>query len=427
MAEYVIALCLSRGQRVIYTSPIKALSNQKYRELKQDFKDVGLITGDISVNPEATCLVMTTEILRNMLFKSSEVAKETAWIIFDEVHYMKDRDRGVVWEETIILSPKNVRYCLLSATTPNAKEVAEWVLKIKNLDNINVIYTDYRPTPLQFYGHMTGQKGLLLLRNHKSQFKQKNFDQLTCKINENETEARKNKHGKNNKRESKLPAIQEIIKLVMKKNLSPCIVFAFSKREVESLANSLSKNPVIKQINKENVKVIENFYNQCLEGLSEEDRKLRQITSLLDILKSGVGLHHGGMLPILKELVEILFQMGLLKVLVSTETFSMGVNMPAKTVGNGQICLTRSFQFDQEVRRGSFPDAFGVRVRANGGSRGSAGSGQKGHGHHHGGPQSRNQELQEVAHGPVQERPPQQSIHGQLQHDAELPVDGRHG
>jgi ATP-dependent RNA helicase DOB1 len=344
VAEYVIALCLSRGQRVIYTSPIKALSNQKYRELKKDFGDVGLITGDISVNPEATCLVMTTEILRNMLFKSSEVAKETAWIIFDEVHYMKDRDRGVVWEETIILSPKNVRYCLLSATTPNAKEVAEWVLKIKNLDNINVIYTDYRPTPLQFYGHMQGQKGLLLLRNHKSEFKPKNFEKLICKINENETSARRNKQG--NSRQNKLPAIQEIIKLVMGKNLCPCIVFAFSKREVESLAHSLSKNPVIKKMNRENQDTIQKFFDSCLDGLSEEDRKLRQITSLVGILKSGVGLHHGGMLPILKELVEILFQMGLLKVLVSTETFSMGVNMPAKTVGMIRDLLIRSVQFN---------------------------------------------------------------------------------
>lgn len=277
---------------------------------------------------------MTTEILRNMLFKSSEVAKETAWIIFDEVHYMKDRDRGVVWEETIILSPKNVRYCLLSATTPNAKEVAEWILKIKNLDNINVIYTDYRPTPLEFYGHMHGQKGLHLLRNSKSEFKSKNFDKLICKINENEAQAVKKSKMRKNKRGNKLPDIQNIIKLVMKKNLHPCIVFAFSKREVENLAGSLSKNKVIKNMNKENRETIEKFFESCLEGLSEEDRKLKQITSLIDILKSGVGLHHGGMLPILKEMVEILFQMGLLKVLVSTETFSMGVNMPAKTVGN---------------------------------------------------------------------------------------------
>ena len=333
VAEYVIAQCLANGQRVIYTSPIKALSNQKYRELKQDFKDVGLITGDITVNPEAGCLVMTTEILRNMLFKSSQVTKETAWVIFDEVHYLKDRDRGVVWEETIILSPPNVRYCLLSATTPNARELAEWILKIKKLDNINVIYTDHRPTPLQFYGHMSGSDGIILLRDHKSQFKSKNFDKLMSKVDENVSDLLKSKRNRGG-RQSKIPAIHKIIRLIASKKLYPCIIFAFSKREVENLARSLSNNRALAKINQENGSTIEKFYENCLQGLSEEDRKLPQITSLLGILKSGVGLHHGGMLPILKEMVEILFQMGLLKVLVSTETFSMGVNMPAKTVGN---------------------------------------------------------------------------------------------
>lgn len=274
---------------------------------------------------------MTTEILRNMLFKSSQVAKETAWVIFDEVHYLKDRDRGVVWEETIILSPPNVRYCLLSATTPNARELAEWILKIKNLDNINVIYTDYRPTPLQFYGHMSGSDGILLLRDHQSQFKSKNFDKLFSKVDENVTDLLKSK--RNRGRQNKIPAIHKIIKLVASKELYPCIVFAFSKKEVESLAKSLSNNKALAKKNKQNGAIIQKFYENCLQGLSEADKKLPQITSLLDILKSGVGLHHGGMLPILKEMVEILFQMGLLKVLVSTETFSMGVNMPAKTVG----------------------------------------------------------------------------------------------
>jgi ATP-dependent RNA helicase DOB1 len=334
VAEYVIALCLANKQRVIYTSPIKALSNQKYRELKEDFKDVGLITGDISVNPNATCLVMTTEILRNMLFKSSEVAKETAWIIFDEVHYMKDRDRGVVWEETIILSPKNVRYCLLSATTPNAKELAEWILQIKNLNNINVIYTDYRPTPLQFYGYMQDSEGISLLRDHNSEFKPKNFEKLISKCNQNISELMKSK----NKGKDKTLGIHKIIKLVFKKNLHPCIIFAFSKKEVEKLAKSLSTNPLLKKISAENVQTIETFFKNCTDKLAEEDKQLPQIQNFLPILKSGVGLHHGGMLPILKELVEILFHMGLLKILVSTETFSMGVNMPTKTVSIS-ICV----------------------------------------------------------------------------------------
>jgi ATP-dependent RNA helicase DOB1 len=123
VAEYAIAQSLREGQRVIYTSPIKALSNQKYRDLSEEFTDVGLMTGDITINPTATCLVMTTEILRSMLYRGSEVMREVAWVIYDEVHYMRDKERGVVWEESIILLPHKVRFVFLSATIPNARQV----------------------------------------------------------------------------------------------------------------------------------------------------------------------------------------------------------------------------------------------------------------------------------------------------------------
>ncbi|XP_048452932.1 ATP-dependent RNA helicase DHX29 [Rhincodon typus] len=126
-AEYAIALALRDKQRVIFTSPIKALSNQKYREMYEEFQDVGLMTGDVTINPTASCLVMTTEILRSMLYRGSEVMREVAWVIFDEIHYMRDAERGVVWEETIILLPDNVHYVFLSATIPNARQFAEWI------------------------------------------------------------------------------------------------------------------------------------------------------------------------------------------------------------------------------------------------------------------------------------------------------------
>lgn len=119
-----MALALREKQRVIYTSPIKALSNQKYRELLEEFGDVGLMTGDVTLNPDASCLVMTTEILRSMLYRGSEIMREVGWVIFDEIHYMRDEERGVVWEETIILLPDNVHYVFLSATIPNAKQFA---------------------------------------------------------------------------------------------------------------------------------------------------------------------------------------------------------------------------------------------------------------------------------------------------------------
>ncbi|KAJ2750945.1 ATP-dependent RNA helicase mtr4, partial [Coemansia sp. BCRC 34490] len=147
VAEYAIAQCLRNKQRVIYTSPIKALSNQKYREFLEEFGDVGLMTGDVTINPQASCLVMTTEILRSMLYRGSEVMREVAWVVFDEIHYMRDKERGVVWEETIILLPHQVHFVFLSATIPNAMQFAEWITKTHE-QPCHVVYTDFRPTPL---------------------------------------------------------------------------------------------------------------------------------------------------------------------------------------------------------------------------------------------------------------------------------------
>ena len=333
VAEYVIAKCLKNNQRVIYTSPIKALSNQKYRDLKAEFGTVGLVTGDVTLDENQTCLVMTTEILRNMLFRSNEIAKETAWIIFDEVHYMKDRERGVIWEETIILAPKSVRFCLLSATTPNASELAQWIQKIKGLDCINVIYTDYRPVPLEYYAFMAGEKNLLLLKNKKGEYKHENFHKITNMVKNTEEDklgedvkVLKKKGGQGNL----IGDIKKIVGVLNKKGMTPGILFAFSKKDVELIAKEISKEMVL--LDKGQQAVMKSMFDATTNMLSAEDQKLPQIVALYDILKSGIGLHHGGMLPILKELVELLFQTGLIKILVSTETFSMGVNMPAKAV-----------------------------------------------------------------------------------------------
>ncbi len=167
-------MSLRDKQRVIYTSPIKALSNQKYRDLEAEFGDVGLMTGDITVSPSASCLVMTTEILRNMLYNGSSVMREVAWVIFDEIHYMRDKDRGVVWEETIILLPDTVKYVFLSATIPNANEFALWVAKL-HAQPCSVVYTDFRPTPLQHYLFPTGAEGLYLVVDEKGEFRDDNF------------------------------------------------------------------------------------------------------------------------------------------------------------------------------------------------------------------------------------------------------------
>jgi ATP-dependent RNA helicase DOB1 len=170
VAEYAIALSLKQKQRVVYTCPIKALSNQKYRDLHEEFQDVGLMTGDVTINPSASCIVMTTEILRSMLYRGASEVREIAWVIYDEVHYMRDKERGVVWEESIVMLPSKVRFVFLSATIPNATEFAAWVAKVHQSPT-NVVYTDYRPTPLQHYMFPENGEGLYLVVNERGEFR----------------------------------------------------------------------------------------------------------------------------------------------------------------------------------------------------------------------------------------------------------------
>ncbi|KAI1245219.1 hypothetical protein MGN70_012109 [Eutypa lata] len=339
VAEYAIAQCLKRNQRVIYTSPIKALSNQKYREFNEAFGDVGLMTGDVTINPTASCLVMTTEILRSMLYRGSEIMREVAWVVFDEIHYMRDKTRGVVWEETIILLPDKVRYVFLSATIPNAFQFAEWIAKIHR-QACHVVYTDFRPTPLQNYFFPAGGNGIFLVVDEKGVFRENNFNKTMQKIEEkkgadpNDIDARSKGKGKNKKfnkggRDESQADIQKIIKMIMNKNFNPVIVFNFSKRECEGLALSTSKFAFNDDSEKAMVRKV---FTSAIEALSEEDRELPQISNILPLLEKGIGVHHSGLLPILKETIEILFQEGLIKVLFATETFSIGLNMPAKTV-----------------------------------------------------------------------------------------------
>jgi ATP-dependent RNA helicase DOB1 len=339
VAEYAIAQCLKRNQRVIYTSPIKALSNQKYREFMEAFGDVGLMTGDVTINPTASCLVMTTEILRSMLYRGSEIMREVAWVVFDEIHYMRDKSRGVVWEETIILLPDKVRYVFLSATIPNAFQFAEWIAKIHR-QACHVVYTDFRPTPLQNYFFPAGGSGIFLVVDEKGVFREHNFNKTMQMIEErkaaqaNDPDAKQQGKGKNKKnfkgkQNEEQADIQKIVKMIMNKSFNPVIVFSFSKRDCEMYAVHTSKYAFNDDSEKAMVRKV---FTSAIESLSEEDRELPQIQNILPLLEKGIGVHHSGLLPILKETIEILFQEGLIKVLFATETFSIGLNMPAKTV-----------------------------------------------------------------------------------------------
>jgi ATP-dependent RNA helicase DOB1 len=233
-------------QRVVYTSPIKALSNQKFRELTEEFQDVGLMTGDVTINPEASLLVMTTEILRSMLYKGSELIREVQWVIYDEIHYMRDRERGVVWEESIVLVPHKFRFVFLSATIPNAADFACWVARV-HMQPVNVVYTDYRPTPLMHYMFPAGGDGLHLVVDQDGGFQEQNFHKCLAKLDTQQaaTEiAAKQKGGKGGskgKKDAKGADAYRIVKLIMAKDLFPAIAFAFGKKDVETLANQLKQ------------------------------------------------------------------------------------------------------------------------------------------------------------------------------------------
>ncbi|KAF9027892.1 Exosome RNA helicase MTR4 [Haplosporangium bisporale] len=313
VAEFAIATGLRAKQRVIYTSPIKALSNQKFRELEEQFGDVGLMTGEVTINPSASCLVMTTEILRSMLYRGSEVMREVAWVIFDEIHYMKDPERGVVWEETIIMLPRNCHYVFLSATIPNAMQFAEWICQNK-AQPCHVVSTNFRPTPLQHYLFAQGDSGIHLVVDERGQFREESFQRAIEAIGPSTKE-------KGGSREEKRGA----------KAKENAYAHQVSKLEFNSAEESAMVDKVV---------------DNALDPLSESDRTLPQITTIRKLLQRGIGVHHAGLLPILKEVIEILFQEGLLKVLFATETFSIGLNMPARTV-----VFTSVQKFDGKERR----------------------------------------------------------------------------
>lgn len=335
VAEYAIALSKKHMTKTIYTSPIKALSNQKYRDFKQTFGDVGLITGDIQIDSTANCLIMTTEILRSMLYCGSDVTRDLEYVIFDEVHYITDADRGHVWEEVLILLPDHVCIVMLSATVPNTLEFANWVGKTKR-KKVYVISTPKRPVPLQHFLY-TGNGGkskddIFLIVDENGKFSADGYEKAKGTKVARQKDFQKNFGAKNS---SHLNPKQEqtmwvgLIDHLKRNNRLPVVAFTLSRNRCDSNAEALKSCDLTNA--REKFK-IHSFFQMCLQKLKSEDRELPQVKTIQDCLERGIGIHHSGILPILKEIVEMCFQCGLVKLLFATETFAMGVNMPARTV-----------------------------------------------------------------------------------------------
>ncbi|KAG6296213.1 hypothetical protein E4U46_002883 [Claviceps purpurea] len=384
VAEYAIALAAKHMTKAIYTSPIKALSNQKFRDFRQTFDEVGILTGDVQINPEASCLIMTTEILRSMLYRGADLIRDVEFVIFDEVHYVNDYERGVVWEEVIIMLPAHVSLILLSATVPNTHEFASWVGRTKQKD-IYVISTSKRPVPLEHYlwagkdVHMIVDSDKKFLEtgwkaaNSAARGKEKPAPSQTSMATRggnprggaqrggpqqqrggrgggqrggggNQQRGRggppRASHapghmGRGGRAGGMTSAAQDknlwvhLVQFLRKKTLLPACIFVFSKKRCEENADALSNQDFCTAQEKSHIHMI---IEKSIARLKPEDRSLPQIVRLRELLSRGIAVHHGGLLPIVKELVEILFAETLVKVLFATETFAMGLNLPTRTV-----------------------------------------------------------------------------------------------
>ncbi|MDZ8186898.1 MAG: RNA helicase [Nostoc sp. ChiSLP02] len=316
VGEYAIYRALARGKRVFYTTPLKALSNQKLRDFREKFgfDFVGLLTGDASINRDAPILVMTTEIFRNMLYGTPIGQVGTSLVdveavVLDECHYMNDRQRGTVWEESIIYCPREVQLAALSATVANSDQLTDWLNRVHGPTDL--IYSDFRPVPLEF--HFCNPKGLFpLLNDSKS------------KINPrlaNRGKRRQSDRGKAGRPEA--PGIIYTLSQLQQRDMLPAIYFIFSRRGCDKAVAEVGD---LWLVNNEESQILREQIDEFLNRNPEAGRS-GQIAPLY----RGIAAHHAGILPAWKTLVEELFQQGLIKVVFATETLAAGINMPART------------------------------------------------------------------------------------------------
>jgi len=357
VAEFAVHLALAEPRaKVFYTTPMKALSNQKFSELSAEHgpDQVGLLTGDSNINSGARVVVMTTEVLRNMLYADSPLLRDLSFVVMDEVHYLADRFRGAVWEEVIIHLPAEVRMVSLSATVSNAEEFGDWLQAVRG--DTDVIVSEERPVPLE--QHVLVRSKLLDLFEtstlvHGEEGGKVN-PELTRLTSASDRAAGSSRHqssgrpGKGKRREadrtfSRGPAPSgdrlfgdrmgraDLVKLLRSRNLLPAIFFVFSRAGCDA---------AVEQVARSDVRLTEAWERDEIRAIAEErcraipdsDLAVLGYWGWLDGLERGLAAHHAGMLPIFKEVVEELFQRKLLKVVFATETLALGVNMPARTV-----------------------------------------------------------------------------------------------
>ena len=315
IAQSAIHLAIERGERIFYTTPLKALSNQKYNDFCKLYGQeyTGLLTGDTTINRDAQIVVMTTEVFRNMLYGTTfgsvkDNLKEVKYVVLDEVHYMNDESRGTVWEESIIYCPVNIQIIALSATVKNSKQLTDWINTVHS--KTELVYTDFRPVPLRFFYYDSSKPFQIL-------------PLLTPEGKLNSKIRPESKFKYFNKKDKVKNPVTYIVDILNQKDMLPAIYFMFSRKKCDDNAKKCLKLELLTKEEKiELNKIVDDYIkeNQYLENNPQ-----------IDLIRSGIASHHAGLLPGWKNLVEKLFQKGLIKVVFATETLAAGINMPART------------------------------------------------------------------------------------------------
>ena len=379
VGEYQIAKSLARGGRIFYTTPIKSLTNQKFHDLKKLFPEasVGIMTGDIKFRPDAQIIVMTTEILRNLLFKRGTATEKIGVgalmsldgldsVVFDEVHYINDPDRGHVWEETLMLLPATVKLILLSATLSSPYGFAEWLGELKKV-RVWLISTLWRAVPLE-HCVLSGGKPLVIY-DAKEHFHDTVYrewfagkgaallahDKFKEKVHQMKKGGFEGPVAGKTRPKSFEHQLNECLEYLDTRGCLPAIFFVFSRAGCEKLADKITGN----FLDSSDAAAVANIWDVHLSRYKESLEKSPQYHSLRTLAMRGIAFHHSGLLPFLKEILEVLFSKGYIKVLMATETFAVGINMPTKTVvftalekfTDGSLRPLRSAEYTQMAGR----------------------------------------------------------------------------
>ncbi|MCL4544360.1 MAG: DEAD/DEAH box helicase, partial [Chloroflexi bacterium] len=343
IAEFAIERALESGQHVIYTAPIKALSNQKFADFgrRWGFERVGLLTGDIAINKNAPVRVMTTEVLRNMLLQAPDGVRDVQTVVLDEFHYLADPERGRVWEEIVILLPSDVQLVCLSASMANATQLREWMSRVHG--ETALVTHPLRPVPLEVHYFAHGVLQLVV----DAQGRQVR----ALRVGGEERRSRRRWSGTGSparagdQARAKAPIAVDVIAELRDRHLLPAIYFVFNRARTESEA-ALCEGSLDLVTHQEARNIIQQAVAETAAQLPPEAHVLPQVRTLFNLLTRGIAFHHAGLLPALKVLVENLFSQGVLGVVFATETLALGINMPARSVVIPQLT-----KFDGSTRR----------------------------------------------------------------------------